>query len=124
MVADCLPGQQPFLPLKGIDPQIIKMSTTNPVVAKVQEVIGEMKETGLWQKHPPSWVNEYQERTIATETDFSEWLQFVYLPNLAQQAQVVVGEKKNFIVPQAIRFFGEDLKKGKLLRLLVELDSM
>src|SRR5688572_17556684 len=100
------------------------MASTSPIVDKVHEVILEMKESGLWQKHPPSWVNEYHERTIATENDFSEWLQFVYLPNLAQQAQIVIGEKKNFIVPQAVRFFGEDLKKGKLLRLLVELDSM
>jgi hypothetical protein len=61
---------------------------------------------------------------ITTENDFSEWLQFVYLPNLAQQAQAVPGEKKNYIVPHAVRFYGEDIKKGKLLRLLVELDSM
>ena len=100
------------------------MATTSPIVDKVQEVIIEMKETGLWQKFPPAWVNEYYQRTITTENDFSEWLQFVYLPNLAQQAQHISGEKKNYIVPQAIRFFGEDLKKGKLLRLLVELDSM
>lgn len=100
------------------------MDTTSLIVDKVHEVIAEMKETGLWQKEPPAWVNEYQERTIATENDFSEWLQFVYLPNLAQQAQNTIGMKKNFIVPQAVRFFGDDLNKGKLLRLLVELDSM
>ena len=95
------------------------------IVDKIQEVIFEMKETGLWRKQAPAWVNEFQESTIASENDFSEWLQFVYLPNLSQRAQTaVVLEKKNFIVPQAIRFFGEDLKKGKLLRLLVELDSM
>lgn len=100
------------------------MSTTSLIIEKLHEVIGEMKETGLWKKLPPTWVNEYQERTVATENDFSQWLQFVYLPNLAQQAQNSIEMKKNFIVPQALRFFGDDLKKGKLLRLLVELDSM
>ena len=95
------------------------------IVDKIQEVIFEMKETGLWRKQAPAWVNEFQESTIASENDFSEWLQFVYLTNLSQRAQTeVVLEKMNFIVPQAIRFFGEDLKKGKLLRLLVELDAM
>jgi hypothetical protein len=35
------------------------MAITSPIVDKVHEVIIEMKETGLWHKQPPAWVNEY-----------------------------------------------------------------
>jgi len=33
-------------------------------------------------------------------------------------------EKRSHIVPQAIKFFSEDVKKGKLLQLLIELDAV
>ena len=101
------------------------MATTSLIAEKVQEVIKEMKEMGLWKKYTPGWVNEYQKRNILTEDDFIEWLQFVYLPNLAQGvSQTREGIRKVLIVPQAVRFFGVDLAKGKLLRLLIELDAM
>ena len=70
-------------------------------------------------------VKEYEKRTITTGEDFSEWLQFVYLPNRIQEAesrhQII---EKIYIVPQAMKFFGSDIKKGKLLQLLIELDSL
>jgi uncharacterized protein YqcC (DUF446 family) len=101
------------------------MDSTALIAEKVTAVMEEMKNTGLWRKYPPAWVSKFEEETIATQNDFSEWLQFVYLPNLAQRGRMAFsGVKKNFIVPQAIRFFGDDLKKGKLLRLLIELDAM
>ena len=101
------------------------MATTGLITDKVYEVIRAMKETGLWQKNPPLWVSEYHERTIATKNDFSEWLQFVYLPNLSQQADDNNRFlQKNLIVPQALKFFGDDLQKGRLLQLLIELDAL
>lgn len=92
------------------------------IAGKIEEVKTEMKATGLWKKQVPAWVNEYAERSIATEEDFAGWLQFVYLPNTLQNEGYPQGKK--FIVPQAMKFFGEDVKKGKLLQLLVELDSL
>jgi uncharacterized protein YqcC (DUF446 family) len=100
----------------------LKMTTTLIAAQKIKEISDELKRTGLWKKQPPAWVNEYAERSIATEEDFAGWLQFVYLPNAMQQ-QFSSGEKK-FIVPQAMQSFGDDIKKGKLLQLLIELDSL
>lgn len=88
---------------------------------KIKEINDELKMAGLWKKQPPAWVNEYAERKIATEEDFAGWLQFVYLPNAVQQCS---GSERKFIAPQAMKFFGEDVKKGKLLQLLIELDSL
>ena len=85
----------------------------------------EMRSTGVWKNETPAWVKEFEKRTITTGEDFSEWLQFVYLPNRMQEAESnqLVSER-NYIVPQAIKFFSSDLKKGKLLQLLIELDSI
>lgn len=101
------------------------MNAMDLITEKVNRVKDEMKNNGLWKKEIPAWVSEYEEKNPVTDHDFSEWLQFVYLPNLLQQAENngAMLRKKN-IVPQAINFFGEDMKKGKLLQLLVELDSL
>lgn len=92
---------------------------------KVQGILEEMKQTGTWKKCQPEWVNEFQKINIITEHDFIDWLQFVYLPNILNQANnnVAIIQKRN-IVPQALKFFAEDVKKGKLLQFLIELDSL
>jgi len=101
------------------------MTGTFLIAGKINEVRAEMKRTGLWKMEIPAWVKEFEKRTITNREDFSEWLQFVYLPNRIQEAesrQPVM--EKIYIVPQAVKFFGSDIKKGKLLQLLIELDSL
>jgi uncharacterized protein YqcC (DUF446 family) len=97
------------------------MTTIDWVRLKVDEVAEELKSTGLWRGQSPAWVTDYEEKHIADEKDFVEWLQFIYLPNCMRTYK---GPVKKMIVPQAIKFFGEDVKKGRLLQLLVELDSL
>jgi uncharacterized protein YqcC (DUF446 family) len=95
------------------------------ITNKVTAIKNEMKITGLWKKQLPVWVNEYNDQIITTEQDFAEWLQFIYLPNIIQpenrHSKITT---QNYIVPQAMRFFGADIQKGKLLQLLIELDSL
>jgi len=101
------------------------MLPTGLLAQKIYEVRKEMESSGLWKKLPPEWVSHYEKRNIATEHEFSEWLQFVYLPNLLQCEELKnVVIPKNLIVPQAVKFFAKDVKKGKLLQLLIELDSL
>ncbi|MBL7729843.1 MAG: YqcC family protein [Chitinophagaceae bacterium] len=88
---------------------------------KTAEIVNELKKTGLWKKQMPAWVTDYEEKRIANVSDFSEWLQFIYLPNCKGVSAM---NKKKFIVPQAVKFFGEDVKKGRLLQLLIELDAL
>ena len=95
------------------------------ITDKVTAIKNEMKLTGLWKKQLPVWVNEYSEQNIITEQDFAEWLQFIYLPNIIQpENRHSMITTENYIVPQAMKFFGADMQKGKLLQLLVELDSL
>lgn len=88
---------------------------------KIKEITHELKQAGLWKNQMPAWVMDYKRKMIQDEQDFLEWLQFIYLPNCMS---ATVMDKKVLIVPQAMKFFGEDVKKGKLLQLLVELDSL
>ena len=95
------------------------------ITDKVTAIKNEMKVTGLWKKQLPAWVNEYSHQSITTEQDFAEWLQFIYLPNIIQpENRHSRSTTENYIVPQAMKFFGADMQKGKLLQLLVELDSL
>ena len=92
----------------------------NKTLFKIDEIIAELKKNGLWKKSEPLWVNDYEANTKIVHNDFAEWLQFVYLPNCLQNK----GSSISSIVPQAIKYFGDDVRKGKLLQLLIELDAL
>ncbi len=101
------------------------MTDVSLIAEKITEVKEEMKRVGLWATTTPAWVLHYGRRSIATGEDFSEWLQFIYLPN--QKTETVWkkgGHERDYIAPQATKFFGSDIKKGRLLQLLIELDSL
>lgn len=92
---------------------------------KIREVRDEMSKTGLWKNDSPAWVKVFEKRGITNLEDFSEWLQFVYLPNRIQDSDSRFSViEKIYIVPQAVKFFGNDIRKGKLLQLLIELDAL
>lgn len=99
--------------------------TENTVTYKMRELEFEMKATGLWQKEVPGWVNDFEEKALYNGKDFSQWLQFVFMPNHINRAMhVSFNKEKKMIVPAAIKFFGDDLQKGKLLQILIEIDSL
>ncbi|HRE39220.1 MAG TPA: YqcC family protein [Chitinophagaceae bacterium] len=101
------------------------MTITTMIAQKIDEIKDEMRKAGTWKKEMPEWVKDFEKRQIDNSDDFSEWLQFVYLPNLLHTSRsVITTDERKFIAPQAIRYFGDDLKKGKLLQLLIELDSL
>jgi uncharacterized protein YqcC (DUF446 family) len=91
---------------------------------KITEVCQEMQRLAHWQHRAPRWVYQYGQ-SPEKEVGFDEWLQFVYLPNLLQQAQHPrVSDQSQSLAPQAIKFLGEEVQRGKLLQLLIELDSL
>jgi len=97
------------------------MENQTAIEQKVRELSDALKAEGLWKPQEPDWVNSYRKGDEICEADFFEWLQFVFLPNK------VLGNKtaaNDGVAPQAMRFFGSEVNKGKLLQLLVELDSL
>ncbi len=87
---------------------------------KVEEIIAELKQNSLWKRTEPGWVKSYEATVSVMHNDFAEWLQFVYLPNCMRYPAVASPS----IVPQAMKYFGSDIQKGKLLQLLIELDAL
>lgn len=80
-----------------------------------------MKQLHLWKMEIPGWVTDYEKKSISSQQDFTGWLQFVFLPNCLLEAK---SDHNRYIVLQAKRFFGNDVKKGRLLQLLIELDAL
>lgn len=101
------------------------ISAENNIVYKMKELEQEMKNNGLWQKEPPGWVNYFEEKIIISGNDFAQWLQYVFIPNRLLQSSIIPSFKvKKMIVPVALQFFGDDVRKGKLLQLLIEIDAL
>ncbi len=100
------------------------MTISTPEAEKIREITNELKQAGLWKEEIPSWVTAYEEKLVQDEQGFLEWLQFIYLPNKLQRHGINSYSSQQLIAPQARLFLGQDLDKGKLLRLLVELDSL
>jgi uncharacterized protein YqcC (DUF446 family) len=101
------------------------MTEVSLITEKITEVKNEMKRVGLWATTTPAWVLQYGKRNITTGEGFSEWLQFIYLPNRKTEMTWKKEEyTRDYIAPQATKFFGGDINKGKLLQLLIELDSL
>ena len=101
------------------------MPDTELIKEKITDVEREMKRTGLWRERMPYWVGHFPETAVTNETDFCDWLQFIYLPNLLKQTTGYQSiYEGHYVAPQAIKFFKEDVQRGKLLQLLVELDSL
>jgi uncharacterized protein YqcC (DUF446 family) len=99
------------------------MEATDWISQKINEIIAELKQLQLWRKQAPEWVTDFSHKEILSEEDFAGWLQFVWLPNFRQNNRPEAATD-NYIAPQARRFFGEDIRKGRLLQLLIELDSL
>lgn len=100
------------------------MSASSELKDKINEVREELKRNGLWKKNLPVWVTDYEQREINTHEDFTEWLQFIYLPNRLEQTETKDQLPESFVALQAKKYFSEDVRKGKLLQLLIELDSL
>ncbi|RYE17436.1 MAG: hypothetical protein EOP51_23900 [Sphingobacteriales bacterium] len=99
------------------------MESRQQLQEKVGQIMQELKMQQLWESIPPVWVTRFKVCEIP-QNDFAQWLQFIYLPNLLQPGTANSIQASVFLVPQAIEYFGSDVCKGKLLQLLVELDSL
>ena len=64
------------------------------IINKTAELEEELRSMGLWHKNIPDWI------------------------------KAIPHSEKKLIMPIAIQYFGDDVKKGKLLQLLIELDSL
>ena len=99
-------------------------SKENNISLKIAELISELKECGLWQKQIPGWVSHFDEVRDNDQIDFVQWLQFIFIPNHLNQGIMYKQVNRISIVPQAVKYFENDLQRGKLLQILIEIDSI
>jgi len=97
---------------------------SDTIIEKTTELEAELKKAGLWQKEMPMWVHGFNDDPNNGINNFSHWLQFVFVPNHLQKNKALPATEKYLIVPHALKYFGDDVQKGKLLRILIELDSL
>ena len=98
---------------------------TKPILLnKTRQLEEELKAAGLWQKDMPTWVHEYDHRYNMQKVNFAQWLQFVFIPNHLKKNINISATEKKLIVPQAMKYFGDDVKKGNLLQILIEIDAL
>jgi uncharacterized protein YqcC (DUF446 family) len=101
------------------------MNIESNIMEIVKEVKAEMKRCGFWKINMPAWVTDYEKKEISSQQDFADWLQFVYLPNISVQTESIhPTATRRYVALQAKKFLSEDVKKGRLLQLLIELDSL
>ena len=94
------------------------------IILKTAELEAELKFVALWQNEMPAWVHGYNDDTEFTKPGFIQWLQFVFIPNHSQKIKIKQAVEKKLMVPYAIKYFGADVNKGKLLQILIELDAL
>ena len=100
------------------------LDLNNTLLTKTMELEAELKQTGLWQNEVPDWINTYDATGSIITTDFAQWLQFIFIPNHLKKVKTVAAAEKIMIVPQAVKYFGDDVNKGKLLQILIEIDGL
>lgn len=82
----------------------------------------EMKQRGLWQQTVPDWVNCFEEHH-PFQSNFAQWLQFIFIPNRLNGDMPAETGMNLLLVPQAMKFLGDELQKGKLLEILIEIEG-
>ena len=102
------------------------MQKTTRLSEKISEVILEMKAKKLWSRQAPAWVHEFSAVVPENAPDFLAWLQFVYLPNLREEvySHHQPTAISAYVAPQAAKCLNGFSDYLRLIRLLVELDSL
>lgn len=95
----------------------------NTITRKIIELEDELKNTGIWEQTVLCTLPMHEVDNTPSTADFIQWLRFDFIPNHLQKKKIANREKR-LLVPHAIKYFGEYLHKGKLLQILIELDSL
>ena len=94
------------------------------LITKVEELEQELRTTGYWKKEVPEWVGKYDNKTDPRDVDYAQWWQYVFIPNYLNYDKFKTPVSKISIVPQALKYFEEGIKKGKLLQIMIEIDAI
>ena len=97
----------------------INTSLTN----KLYDLRYALEECGLWEHEIKSGIRITAIQATATGNDFAQWLQVCFF-NVGTQPLVQATAEKRTVLLQAIKFFGTDKSKARLLQILIEVDAL
>ena len=101
------------------------MSDVRAVLSKLDEIEAEMQRVGLWQNGPLE-PDQYDFRAaFAMDTmTFTQWLQFIFIPNVRGAAAMNKFPSESQVAAQAIREFDTLPEASQLTNLLSEFDAL
>ncbi len=101
------------------------MTPLQECINKISSIRQTMLHAGLWQTSCPEWVWHFEGKTVPVTKSFTEWLQFIYLPNKMMALQELQREPAigNGVMLQALHHLPKGALPEALVRMLIELDN-
>ena len=95
------------------------------VLSKLEQIESEMLHIGMWQDKPLE-PDQYDFRAaFAGDTmSFSQWLQFIFIPNVKSAASSGKFPASSQVAVQAVREFDGMDEASRLVTLLSEFDAL
>lgn len=95
------------------------------VLTQLGRIENEMKRVGMWQEGPLA-PEQYDFRAaFAMDTmSFSQWLQFIFIPNVRVAARRNEFPASSYVAAQAVREFDTVPETSQLVALLSEFDAL
>jgi uncharacterized protein YqcC (DUF446 family) len=89
------------------------------------EIEGEMRSQGMWQDQPLRLEQMNFEQAFGMDTmTFTQWLQFVFLPNVRKAVAANQFPSSSSVGAQAVREFDGYPEADRLITLLSEFDAL
>lgn len=101
------------------------MPSTQTVLSKLEQIEIEMRQIGFWQKNPLR-AGQYDFRAAfgGDTMSFSQWLQFIFIPNVKRAAESGNFPSSSQVSVQAVREFDGIGETARLIELLSEFDAL
>lgn len=95
------------------------------VLTQLERIEAEMRRIGMWQTHPLE-AEQYDFRAaFAMDTmSFSQWLQFIFMPNVRAAARSNKFPAESHVAAQALREFDTVPEASQLVKLLADFDAL
>jgi uncharacterized protein YqcC (DUF446 family) len=104
---------------------MMRMPETQAVLSKLEQIESEMRRINLWQEKPLEAEQYDFKAAFAADTmSFSQWLQFIFIPNVKRAAANNKFPSKSQVGVKAVREFDGMEAASGLIEYLSEFDAL
>jgi uncharacterized protein YqcC (DUF446 family) len=95
------------------------------VLIQLERIEAEIRRIGLWQQEPLAPEQYLFRAAFAMDTmSFSQWLQFIFIPNVRAAARKNRFPAESHVAAQALREFDTVPQASQLVKLLSDFDAL